>query len=81
MPYLGVLLILPTLMLLALVSCTTNERPPVGVCIPLEEYSEDFQNSLADEFEKLTPLGLPLTKQAIRDYSDLRQVVRAHCGE
>lgn len=48
------------------------------LCIPVIEYTKEFQNKAADELEKST--DLEATSQLINDYMMTRDQLRAVCG-
>ncbi len=68
---------LPAVVLSLLSACATASSDHATTCLPVKEYSRDFQNQLADEVEAAAPdAAFPL---ALQDYALLRAQARAGC--
>jgi hypothetical protein len=72
----------PRLMLLALAvslltACAGVNSNPVTACLPIKEYSREFQRKLADEIETASTKAAFLV--ALQDYALLRMQVRKSC--
>ena len=69
---------LPAAALSLLVACATANSDHATTCLPVKEYSRDFQNRLADEVEAApSDAAFPL---AMQDYALLRAQARAGCN-
>lgn len=70
---------LPLLAVMLLVGCeTVSSRPTLTVCLPVQEYSAEFQAQAADELMALPPESH--LAQMITDYGRMRDQARA-CQE
>lgn len=61
--------------LILLAGCATVETRTVVACLPMREYSAEFQSAAADELERL-PDGSNVSKM-ITDYGVMRAANRA----
>lgn len=68
---------LPAAVLNLLTACATASSNSAA-CLPVKEYSREFQNRMADEIEAAAPdAAFPL---ALQDYALLRAQARAGCN-